>query len=147
MAEKEDYSQSELFSSADNGGQYKPRRRKNPFFLRMRGYEKVMILIMGLVLTGIISFSWGVEKGRRMSGVKNNTPEQAGFTIQVATFKSKTNAQKEAQLLQKKGYQALVFTKNSQMQLCVGQFLTKEEAQPYVMELKKKYEDCFIRRL
>jgi len=40
MVEKQDYSQSELFSPTDNNGQSKPRFPKNPFFLRFRGYEK-----------------------------------------------------------------------------------------------------------
>ena len=81
MAEKQDYSQSELFSSDDPNGQAKAPVFRNPFSLQIRGYEKVMLLVMGLVLTGIVSFSLGVEKGKRVEWAKNNAPSQRGFTI------------------------------------------------------------------
>jgi cell division septation protein DedD len=72
---------------------------------------------------------------------------QENYTIQVATYKSKTNAQKEVQLLKNKGFQPLVFSKDSHIQLCVGQYLSKDQAQASIKELKKFYQDCFLRRL
>ncbi|MCX5699877.1 MAG: SPOR domain-containing protein [Candidatus Omnitrophica bacterium] len=147
MVEKQDYSQSELFSPGENSGQYKPRSHKNPFFLRFRGYEKVMLLIMGLVLTSIISFSLGVEKGKRVGWVKNNTTDQAGYTIQVATFKNKQLALGEVQLLLKEGLTPMVFAKRGYIILCVGKFSNQESARPLLIQLQRTYAGCRIRRL
>lgn len=72
---------------------------------------------------------------------------QKNYTVQVATYKSKTYAQKEAQVLKNKGFQPLVFPKEKYTQLCVGQFSNKDEAQTSLKELRKRYGDCFIRRL
>ena len=147
MAEKQDYSQSELFSPDDNGGQFKPQVPKNPFFWRIRGYEKLMLLIMGLVLTSIIFFSLGVEKGKRIGWVKNNTSDQAGYTIQVATFKNKQLALREVQSLLKEGLTPMAFAKGGYIVLCVGKFSNQESAQPLLIQLQRTYAGCRIRRL
>ncbi|HNW39698.1 MAG TPA: SPOR domain-containing protein [Candidatus Omnitrophota bacterium] len=147
MVEKQDYSQSELFSPVDSSGQYKVRVSKNPFFLRIRGYEKIMLLIMGLVLTSVISFSLGVEKGKRSELIRNSIPDQFGYTIQVATFKNKPLALREAQLLQKEGLTPMVFAKGDYIVLCVGKFSNQESAQPLLIQLQRTYASCRIRRL
>jgi hypothetical protein len=147
MAEKQNYSQSELFSPADNSGQYKMRVPKNPFFLRIRGYEKTMLLIMGLVLTGIISFSLGVEKGKRVGLIKNDNLGQGGFTIQVATFKNKQLALQQAKFLLRGGLTPMVFAKGNYIILCVGKFSNQESAQSLLIQLQRTYAGCRIRRL
>jgi hypothetical protein len=148
MAEKQDYTQSELFAPADSGGQYKPAQRRNPFFLRIRGYEKAMLLVMGLVLIGIVAFSLGVEQGRRSLVVaKDKTQGPAAYTIQVATFKDKQTALRQAQILLKDGLSPLVFAKGSYIVLCVGKFSNQESAQPLLIQLQRTYAGCRIRRL
>ena len=147
MVEKQDYSQSELFSSSDDSGRYKPRSPKNPFFWQIRRYEKVMLLIMGLVLTSIVSFSLGVEKGRRTGWVKNNAANQAGYTIQLVTFKNKQLALREVQFLLKEGLTPMAFTKGGYIVLCVGKFSNQESAQPLLIQLQRTYAGCRIRRL
>ena len=147
MVEKQDYSQSELFSTGDNSGQYKGRSPGNPFLLRIRGYEKAMLLIMGLVLTSIISFSFGVERGKRVAWSKNNTPIQAEYTIQVAAFKNKQLALGEARLLLKEGLTPMVFAKGNYIILCVGKFSNQESAQSLLIQLQRTYAGCRIRRL
>ena len=147
MVEKQDYLQSELFSPGNNSGQYKPHLPKKLFFLRIRGYEKIMLLIMGLVLTSIISFSLGVERGKQVIGDKNNTTGQAGYTIQVATFRNKQLALSEAKLLIKEGLTPMVFAKKDYIVLCVGKFSNQESAQPLLIQLQRTYAGCRIRRL
>jgi hypothetical protein len=150
MAEKQDYSQTELFSADDSGGQYKPYVPKNNFFLRIRGYEKVMLLVMGFALTSIIAFSLGVEKGRRSGLAENNisnTSGSRGFTIQVATFKNKQLALREVQLLLKEGLTPMAFAKGGNIVLCVGKFSNQESAQPLLIQLQRTYAGCRIRRL
>jgi len=147
MAEKQDYSQSELFTQELDSGHYKPRSSLSPFFTRIRGYEKVLLLIMGLVLLSVISFSLGVEKGRRVALIASKNVEPESFTIQVAAFKNRTLALRQAQLLAKKGLAPLVFAKGSYIILCVGKFSNQESAQPLLIQLQRTYAGCRIRRL
>ena len=147
MAEKQDYSQSELFTRELDSGQYKPRIRSNPFFTRIRGYEKALLLIMGLVLLSIISFSLGVEKGRRSALISNKSIEPVSYTIQVGAFKNRDLALRQAQVLAKKGLSPLAFAKGSYIILCVGKFSNQESAQPLLNQLQRTYAGCRIRRL
>ena len=147
MAEKQDYSQSELFTQGLDGGQYKPQIPKNPFFLRIRGYEKVMLLIMSLILVSIVSFSVGVEKGKLATLAKNSNTTDQCYTIQVAAFKSRELALRQAQLLAKKGLAPIAFAKGDYIILCVGKFSNQESAQPLLTVLQRTYAGCRIRRL
>jgi len=147
MAEKQDYSQSELFTQELNSGQYKPKSSVIPFFTRIRGYEKVLLLIMGLVLLSIISFSLGVEKGRRIGLISNKNIDSDNYTIQIASFKDRELALRQAQFLARKGFSPLVFARGSYIILCVGKFSNQESAQPLLIQLQRTYAGCRIRRL
>lgn len=147
MAERQDYSQSELFTQSADKGLYKPRVLKSPFFLRIRSYEKIMLLIMGMILISIISFSLGVENGKKSALAKINAKEQNSYTIQVASFKSKELALRHAQSLKKQGLTPVIFSKGSSIILCVGKFPNQESAQQLLIQLKRTYADCRIRRL
>ncbi|MFA4989261.1 MAG: SPOR domain-containing protein [Candidatus Omnitrophota bacterium] len=168
--EKQDNPQLELFSQV-GGGAGLSRKEPNAFLARIRGYEKTVLIIIAILTTGIIAFSLGVERGKQLSfslsGQKKNpellkpqnqaeavkpvTPpliQQPGvFTIQVASFKTRINAQKEAEFLKRKGFTALIFNKGAYVILCVGNFPNKEAAQPLLVELNKRYGSCLIRRL
>lgn len=72
---------------------------------------------------------------------------QKNYTIQVATYKSKSFAQKEAERLKNRGFQPLIVSKGTYTELCVGKFLSQSEAKNFIKELKKRYGDCFVRRL
>jgi len=43
------------------------------FFNYMRGYEKTIIIFIGFIITGVISYSLGVERGKTFSYQKLNT--------------------------------------------------------------------------
>lgn len=144
MAEKQNYPQPELFTQC---GDYKPPPPKNSFFLRIRGYEKAILLIMGLFLAGIISFSIGVENGKRIALSKNNTVGPYTYTIQVAAFKNRGFALRHAQLLTKDGLAPMVFAKGRSIILCVGKFSDQESARPLLIQLQRTYADCRIRRI
>jgi len=177
MENKED-NQLELFSGAE-GIPIKPQDSGKRFFNYVRSYEKTIIVIIGFVLTGIISFSLGVEKGKRLSMLKPNNhfdlaitqshvravapvvqqknpqplPQQPavlqkqGYVIQLGSFKTRSNAQREAESLKKKGFQPIFINKGDYILLCVGNFTKKEAAEPQLTELRKLYQDCFLRRL
>ena len=147
MADKQDYTQAELFTQTSDSGGYKPTTTRNSFFLRIRSYEKVMLIIMGAVLISIISFSMGVESGKRNAFIGNTVVEQKGYTIQVASFQNKEFALRHAQFLKKAGWEPKVFTKGNNIILCVGKFSNQESGQPVLIQLQKTYAGSRIRRL
>lgn len=147
MADRQDYSQSELFTQDMEGGGYKPHNPGKPFFTRIRGYEKVLLVIMGMVLLGLVSFSFGVESARRRTLPAAGNTEASGYTIQVGAFKNRAQALRHAQLLAAKGLAPLAFAKGSYIILCVGKFSNQESAQPLLNQLQKTYAGCRIRRL
>lgn len=144
-------------------------------------YERNVLIIICFIVTGIVSFSLGVERGKRLASVKLNSrfdtalkiqppqdtqqipkpaiekpqiiiPQQPkeniqGYTIQVATYQTKTYARQEANNLKKKGFLAVVIPKGVHTILCVGNFTDKGAARALLAQLKKRYRDCFIRRL
>ena len=148
MVEKQEYSQPELFTPSNvNGQANKPQIRKDSFFMRIRGYEKVMLLIMGLVLVSIVSFSLGVEKGKRLVFTPSSQNAFVSYTIQVAAFTNKQLAVREVQTLVRRGLTPLAFAKGNYIILCVGKFSNQESAQPLLTQLQKTYAGCRIRRL
>lgn len=190
--EKEDYHQLELFSQAKKYDQTKPKFT-NAFSNLIWAYEKTILVIFGLIITGIVSFSLGVEKGKRLMISETNLrsdfalkkmdtakPAQAStpaeseqdnqpvikrtvkaqpelsvkeslhiqnYTIQIASFRTKAFARKEAEQLKRKGYTAVIFSKGSFSIVCVGNFPKQESAKTLLTELKRFYHDSYIRRL
>lgn len=79
-----------------------------------------------------------------------SSPQKKGtgvFTVQVASFKDRELAQREANVLKKKGYRIFVLPKGSHSIVCVGKFAVKDEATEFSNNLKNHYNDCLVRRL
>ncbi|MDD5432883.1 MAG: SPOR domain-containing protein [Candidatus Omnitrophica bacterium] len=200
-------SQLELFTESNNTQDSQRQKNKKPFLNRIWEFEKSILVIAGFIIGCIISFSLGVEKGKRLafninvsrldiaknvvpvqnkqvindsktSQISNQLPteglisksklplnnqiakQNAGenqqiakngnnstFTIQLASYKTKINAQKEASILKAKGLNPLVLPKGKMTILCVGNFINQETAQSLLTQLRKRYADCRIRRL
>lgn len=183
--QSQDNIQLELFSQTKDFSDSKSRKASSSFLAFIRNYEKTILVIISLVVTTIVSFSLGVEKGKRLSMLKNtrldtafrirpsdntfspkkqspapaiiikkeedikeaNPPEKQGYIIQLASYKTKIHTQKEVELLKKRGLSPLVLSKGNYTVLCVGNLPNKETAQSLLSELKKRYRDCYIRRL
>ncbi len=185
---KEAHSQLELFSSINTPFGREPKMSRN-LFSYLKGYEKTVLLIIGFIIFGIVSFCVGVEKGKSnirqayqyraiasnptaikpqvLSGQPVVRPAQRiiprqevivpvvlkvpsvgqKYTIQLVTFQNNRLAQKEADTLRKKGFKPLVIPKGSYTIVCVGSFSSKDTARSLLSDLKKRYQDCFIRRL
>ena len=168
--------------------------------------ENIIVLCILFVMTVVLFFSFGVEKGKRVvvleevpesrtSGVRmlESKPQSSGkvqsrsqsgervvlpiempgrlieeeqdgsnfspslekndkqesiFTIQVASFKLQKNAQREADRLKGAGLnEAFVVAKGSYSIVCVGKFGQRNEAKKFSGKLKKRYNDCLVRRL
>jgi len=175
--EKGNFSQLELFAQAKRHSQGK-MDTPNTFWNYIRNYERVILVIIGFIITGVVSFSLGVEKGKRLAVLKSeayldmaksthsinkqalkNTAQKQDisksapkgtnrqYTVQVATFQTRTYAQKEAEVLRKKGFLPLVLPKGKYSILCVGNFSSQKTAKSLLSKLKQRYRDCFIRRL
>lgn len=168
--EKENYSQLELFSQV--GRRNDPADPANRSFLNyLRSYEMILLVIIGFIIIGIVCFSLGVESGKRQAVKRILSPAAmtvkilpaapatvppapaaalkpaaGSYLIQLATFASKAHALAEAEALKKKGFYPLFFSKGSYIVLCVGNLANKEAAQSLLLELKKQYKDCIIRR-
>jgi hypothetical protein len=148
MPDQKDSSQLELFSQSDNGQELKPRYEKVSFFTRIRGYEKALLIIMAFALSGILCFSLGVERGKRLNQIViAGQARYTGYTIQLAVYKNKEEALKEMFLLKKRGFLPLAFKKGDYIILCVGKFSNLESAQPLLEQLQRTYAGCHIRRL
>ena len=143
-------------------GKYRPN-----FFGFIRLYEKAILLVIVIFIISLVSFSAGLEKGKRLKlqaqpkneqiiitsplpGLEKklkNKEDIAEFTIQVATFKTQAYAQKEAKRLEKKGLSALIIPRGKYVCVSVGRFSRKKEASLTLSQLRKTYHDCYIRRL
>jgi len=181
-------SQLELFDSLrDSGGpRFRPARRQ--FFNFLHGYEKNILLFISFLVVGLLSFSLGVERGKRLAlavpggsapaaeprqAVLTPAPQATGdiliakrpvllqatpvlqattgrFTVQLASYKTRIAAEKEAGLLKKKGFSPFVLAKGNYTVLCVGNFNNREEARSFFLaQIKKqtRFQDYLIRRL
>ena len=69
------------------------------------------------------------------------------FTIQIASFKLKKNAQIEAEKLNGMGEDVFVLSKGDYLIVCVGRFKKREEAKTFSEKVKSRYSDFLIRRL
>lgn len=187
--EKNQYNQLELFSETNNTAKENSSCH-NVFAGCLRGHEKAVILVICFILTSVISFTLGMEKGKRNAAraqnfrpdladklnefatqgqsAKTPAPSQkqiittpaknisqpaeseenlSGYTIQLASYKSKTTAQKEAKKLQNSGHKTVVLSKGNYIIVCVGAFANKNIATTQLSKLKKTYHDSFVRRL
>lgn len=183
--ERPQHSQLELFSQAGEHAADRAQKERTSFFIHVKNYEKILLSVIGALVIGIISFSMGVERGKRLafltpaakikayssSGSKSEKltgekPDgrqpaerreiikepvlkdfQENFAIQLASYQTENPARKEAELLKKKGFDPLVLSKGKYTVLYVGKFASKEKAKIALSELKKRYKDCFIRRM
>lgn len=84
------------------------------------------------------------EENTKYKELKKNLQK---YTIQLASYSARSNAQKEAETLKKRGLAAIIQPKGKYIALCVGNFPDKETAQSLLPQLKKQYRDCRIRRL
>ncbi|MFA5100425.1 MAG: SPOR domain-containing protein [Candidatus Omnitrophota bacterium] len=203
--EKQDYSQLDLFNKAEEG-ESSAQRISGTFLSYIRTYERLVLMLIGLVITGVVCFCVGVEKGKRIAlyqinsnldiayknkaapfeagvgGVqarssvntqpvratpaaiqpvnaapvvvnqpvavaKGDQPSKGLFTIQVATYTGKMSAQQELAVLKKQGLAPALRSSGKYIVLSVGNFPDQATAKSVLTQLKRKYRDCYIRRL
>ncbi len=68
-----------------------------------------------------------------------------GYTVQVASYKKESMAQKEVVDLKAKGLESFVAIKGDYAIVCVGRFSSQDQAKQMQGKLKKRYKDSMIR--
>lgn len=171
---KENSTQLEFFAHSKlNSADYPAGNKAGALSGFIRSYQRAVLIALLFIITGITSFCLGVEKGKRItvlkSGlrinmavvqenpvkeekqdivpVKPKDDDPDNYTIQLASYKTRKYAQKEADTLKKKGLLPLVLSKSGYAVLCVGNFSDKEAAKASLFEFKKRYRSCYVRRL
>ncbi len=74
------------------------------------------------------------------------TNPKTGFTIQVASLKSKNAARELRESLIKKGIPSFTKSSGDYTIVLTGNFKKKSDAELQLKELKKTFKDCFIRK-
>ncbi|MEW6101795.1 MAG: SPOR domain-containing protein [Candidatus Omnitrophota bacterium] len=170
----QDHLQLELFSQPKTGAHPEKGAYSRKFLNYIWSYEKTILTALGIIITVIASYSLGMERGKRsaitpqpaatlekkeadialpkkvvIEPKKINTEAitPKGYTIQLASYKTHSFAQKEANKLKKNGHLPLILSKGQYVILCVGNFPDRNSAQSLLSELKKQYQGCYIRRL
>ncbi|MBP6920585.1 MAG: SPOR domain-containing protein [Candidatus Omnitrophica bacterium] len=204
--EKPESSQLELFHQTGDEAT-SAQRLSGTFLSYIRAYERLVLMLIGIVITGAVCFCVGVEKGKhialsrvnanldmayRRTGTTGTTdpaapaaatpvptaaavqaaekatrpampapvkavqpitvaqtaqPSGSGYTIQIATYTGTTSAQREMNTLKKQGLLPVIRPSGNYTILCVGNFPDKATAKSLLTQLKRKYRDCYIRRL
>ena len=169
----EKQTQLELFKLKQSQDHFKKPSYGHNFFGFIKIYEKTISIVIVFFIISLISFSLGVERGKRFAGFAEpktdkvltqqaQTPAKAipqpvipaeekkdisRFTVQVATFKTKKYAKKEAERLEKQGLRAQIIPKGKHVYVCVGSYSEERDAKVALGQLKSTYHDCFIRSL
>lgn len=162
------------FQTADK----KIRRKTRLLLPRLKNsitvsYENIILLAIGFIMSCVIFFSLGVERGRNDIGHVRQEPIQvrrieekpqvekaivdkevvqkkrdAGkYAIQLASFKKIEAAERELGILKKEGYNADIKKSGDYYQLYIGGFGEKKEVEKILKELKKRYTDSYIKNL
>ncbi|MFH1995641.1 MAG: SPOR domain-containing protein [Candidatus Omnitrophota bacterium] len=77
---------------------------------------------------------------------KPGTPEPL-YTIQAVTFKTRSAANRAIKSLENDGYQPYVKASGDYLQVCVGRYPTKQEAENDRAKLLKTFGDCYIKKV
>ena len=138
-------------------------------------YDRIIVIGLGIMFICGLFYVAGIEGGRRRgqremhaamarqkkplalpSKAETIIPDEIvkaannslrRYAIQIATFKSEQLAKKEIQNVSNVGLPIQISEKDGYFRIFVGDFSEKNEADPYVQKLRKRYSDCFVRPL
>lgn len=199
--EKQEYSQLDLFNKAEEGAS-SAQRLSGTFLSYIRTYERLVLMLIGIVITGVVCYCVGVEKGKHIALTQVNSnldiayqnktiaprqdivqaaprvspvrvlpaviqpvkvvpakvnqpvlvakavqPAKGLYTIQIGTYEGKVSAQQELSALKQQGLLPVLRPSGKYIVVSVGNFPDQATAKSVLTQLKRKYRDCYIRRL
>jgi len=171
--------QKEFFEEFKRPERHRDRLRKRyisskRFFVTV-SLENLVLFCIIVIMVLVLSFSLGVEKGKRfdiaketviekeaapalkaeLSSIEKELPASpsggpapkaaAKYTIQVATFRKESAVDEEIKRLKKNGFSAFTVPSKDMLQVRVGKYATLEEAKSDLRKLRERYKDCFVR--
>jgi hypothetical protein len=86
-------------------------------------------------------------KAKPAAAPSKKTSPKGRFAIQIVTYTQPKFAQRELQRLKQSGEPAFLVTRKGRVVLCVGPFPSKENAAAKLANLRRQYQDCFVRIL
>ena len=140
---------------------FKEKKRKKKYYQLTLPLDVCVLGTIIIILLSTYIFSLGVKRGERIAYLKLKEvkseigfnskeeiqEEEESYAIQVATYVKKDVALKEVKRLRDKGYPVFISKKGKYIVIFVGKFENKKEAEKSMRILRKRYQDCFIRRL
>lgn len=78
---------------------------------------------------------------------QNKILKDVFFTIQVVTYKDRQRAKTEKMLIEKLGLRAFIIKSGKYFLVCAGDFDEISAAQNKLPSLRKKYNDCFVKKI
>jgi len=84
---------------------------------------------------------------KSLSSTITETLPAPKYTIQAATFRKEATAGQEIASLEKEGFTAFMAQKGDFFQVCVGKYVTAEEAEADLTKIKTKYNDGYLRKI
>jgi cell division septation protein DedD len=76
-----------------------------------------------------------------------STSPASRYAIQVVSYRQPQLAKRELDRLQAKGERAFLVTRKGFTVLCVGPFPSKDNAKEKLVQLKDRYQGCFLKTL
>ena len=170
---KQGETQQEFFDNFSKTGKGPERPPYDPKFqkpiLVTTSLEQIILAGILLILAACFVFFLGVLRGKVISGktvelpnapvagshvvvgvspavvvVSNNSVKP--YTIQLATYKGRDMAEKEAADLRRGGYSSLIVPNGSFFEVRVGEYANKEEAKKDLKFFASRYSGCYLRR-
>ncbi|MCM8800816.1 MAG: SPOR domain-containing protein [Candidatus Omnitrophica bacterium] len=142
----ERYTQLELFSK--NRVNTESRRQISRFsFIYLYNYERIILMIIGFIVTGVVCFSLGVEKGKRSLLIKTNTELDLASKSLIQEGKSAISMQPATNLqefLVEETKKEFIKESRNNYTIQVASFKTLEFARKEAEALKKKGFDTLV---
>jgi len=104
-------------------------------------------VITGAIISDNHSNTEKEDSGNQNKNRNTTNENNKEYIIQLASYLKENLAKKEKQYLKDEGFSAEISKKGEYIVLYVGKFNTKKDAEKIKTSLKKRYSDCFIRRL
>ncbi len=129
-----------------------------PVMTSVMPHPQISVLTTPAVKTAAPAISGTAEAAREVLPAPMITPVTArsvapqkdidkGYTVQVASYKKESMAEKEAGDLKRQGLESFVVQKGNYIIVCVGRFSSQDQAKQMLSQLRKRYKDSMIRSL